>query len=161
MGRPTYDEACRAFRWADSRRALGWPDAGEVSLGETIVDRHAGRERPALRWLARDGARREHSFDHLARLTDRFAGALRALGVERGDRVAGYLPRVPETLVAMIATWKAGAIWVPIFTGFGPDAIAYRVAHAGAKVLCTHEDYRGRVPSAPGGARIVTIGAGA
>ena len=42
----------------------------------------------------------------------------------------GYLPRVPETLVVMLGTWKAGAIYVPIFTGFGPDAIAYRMAHS-------------------------------
>jgi len=161
VSRPSYDEVCRAFSWADSRRALGWTASGDVSLGETILDRHAGGGRPALRWFGKDGERRAHSFDDLARLADRFASALGALGVERGDRVAGYLPRVPETLVAMIGTWKAGAIWVPIFTGFGADAIAYRVAHSRARVLCTHAAYRARVPAPlPGGARVVTVGAG-
>ena len=82
----------------------------------------------------------------LSRLSNRFANLLQSLGVDRGDRVAGYLPRVPETLVVMLGAWKAGAIYVPIFTGFGPDAIAYRMAHSGARVLCTHWEHASRVP---------------
>ena len=59
----------------------------------------------------------------------------------------------------MIGAWKAGAVYVPIFTGFGADALGFRVTHSGAKVLCTHKEYRDRVP--PLDARIVTIGGGA
>ena len=99
------------------------------------------------------------SFDELARLATRFAGFLADAGVRKGDRVAGFLPRVPETLAIMLGTWKAGAVYVPIFTGFGADAIAFRVRHSGAAVLCTHEEYRDRVPKVD--ARIVTIGGGA
>jgi acetyl-CoA synthetase len=158
VSRPSYAEACRAFRWADSLRALGWPGTGEVSLGETIVDRHAGAGRLALRWIGKDGSRRDYTFGELARLSDRFANLLRTLGVDRGDRVAGFLPRVPETLVTMLGAWKAGAVYVPIFTGFGSDAIAYRVGDSGARVLCTHWEYRDRVPaSLPGAARVVTV----
>ena len=57
--------------------------------------------------------------------------ALATQGVDRGDRVAGFLPRIPEMLIAMIGTWKAGAVYVPIFTGFGPDAVEFRVRHSG------------------------------
>ena len=58
----------------------------------------------------------------------------------------------------MLGAWKAGAIYVPIFTGFGPDAIAYRMAHSGARVLCTHWEHRGRVPDPlPGGAHLITV----
>jgi acetyl-CoA synthetase len=158
MNRPTYPAACANFRWVDSLRALGWTPAGEVSLGETIIDRHAGSGRPALSWFGKDGSRRQYTFDELSRLSNRFANLLRALGVGKGDRIAGFLPRVPETLVTMLGAWKAGAIYVPIFTGFGPDAIAYRMGHSGARVLCTHWEYRSRVPARlPADATIVTI----
>ena len=86
------------------------------------------------------------------------AGFLRAAGVEKGDRVAGYLPRVPETLALMLGAWKAGAVYVPIFTGFGADAIAFRVRHSGAKVLATRHECRNRVPPLPAGVVVMTVG---
>ena len=80
-------------------RALGWTPGGDVSLGETLVDRHATSGRSALSWFGVDGSHRAYTFAELGRLSKRFANLLAALGVDRGDRVAGYLPRVPETLV--------------------------------------------------------------
>ena len=144
---PSYPEAYRSFRWADTLRALEWSPTGSVNLGRTIVDRHVGSHRPALRWFGKTGHRQTLTFETLSRLSERFAGWLRDRGVAQGDRVAGFLPRVPEMLVAMIGTWKVGGVYVPIFTGFGPDAIEYRVRHSGAKVLCTHWEYRASVPA--------------
>ena len=159
--RPTYRDACRAFRWEESARALGWAPGEPVNLGHTIVDRHAGGGRPALRWLGKRGEDRTYSFDELGELTARFAAVLRAQGVEPGDRVAGFLPRVPEMLIAMIGTWKAGAVYVPIFTGFGPDAVEYRVRHSGARVLVTHREHRARLPEpVPPGVTVVTVAGG-
>jgi acetyl-CoA synthetase len=66
--------------------------------------------------------------------------------VRKGDRVATYLPRVPETFVAILGILRAGAVFVPIFTGFGPDGVRYRLQHSGAKVLCTHPEHRAQVP---------------
>jgi len=160
--RPTYRDACRAFRWEESARALGWAPGEPVNLGHTIVDRHAGGGRPALRWLGKRGEDRTYSFEELGELTARFAAVLRAHGVEPGDRVAGFLPRVPEMLIAMIGTWKAGAVYVPIFTGFGPDAVEYRVRHSGARVLVTHREHRARLPEPlPPGVTVVTVAGGA
>jgi acetyl-CoA synthetase len=156
--RPTYHDARAAFRWEESARALGWTTGERVSLGQTIVDRHAGADRPALRWLGRGGAARTYTFDELAGLTTRFASVLRAHGVGTGDRVASFMPRVPEMLIAMIGAWKAGAVYVPIFTGFGPDAIELRVRHSGAVALCTHHEHRGRLPATlPEATRVVTV----
>jgi len=156
--RPTYRDACRAFRWEESARALGWAPGEPVDLGHTIVDRHAGGGRPALRWLGKRGEARTYSFDELGRLTGRFANLLRAQGVGRGDRVAGFLPRIPEMLIAMIGTWKAGAVYVPIFTGFGPDAVEFRVRHSGARVLATHWEHRAHLPEpVPDGVTILTV----
>jgi len=157
--RPAYTEVCRAFRWEDSHRALGWTATAPVNLAETIVDRHTGSGRPALSWFGKNGASALVTYDELSARASRFAGLLRSLGVEPGERVAGLLPRIPETLVTMLGTWKAGAIYVPIFTGFGPDAIAFRVQDSGARMLCTHAAYRARVPDLPPGVRIITVGA--
>jgi len=59
----------------------------------------------------------------------------------------------------MLGTWHAGAVYVPIFTGFGDDAVAFRVAHSGAKILFAHHEYRDRVPTLRGGVTCVTVGA--
>jgi acetyl-CoA synthetase len=156
--RLTYPEACARFSWHASLAALGWTEHGDVNLADTFVERHADSRGDALRWFGKTGAARAVTFDELARLASRFAGFLAAAGVRKGDRVAGFLPRVPETLAIMLGTWKAGAVYMPIFTGFGPDAIAFRVRHSGAKVLCTHREYRDRVPALPPGTRVVTVG---
>jgi acetyl-CoA synthetase len=156
--RPSYEEVCARFSWATSLDALGWTADGAVNLAETLVERHAASGRRALRWFGKAGAEREVGFDELAGLANRFAGLLLALGVRPGDRVAGFLPRVPETIAIMLGTWKIGAVYVPIFTGFGADAVAFRVKASGARVLCTHHEHRGRVPSMPG-LTVATIGA--
>jgi acetyl-CoA synthetase len=157
-----YQDACRSFRWDEMVQALGWTSTGSVNLGRTIVDRHAGSSRPALYWFGKTGQRLTVTFDELSRLSHRFAGWLCAHGVGKGDRVAGYLPRIPETVVVMLGTWKAGAVYVPIFTGFGPDAIDFRLRHSGAKILCTHWEYRSRMPNEPSSVTTVTVeGAGA
>jgi len=158
MRRPSYDEAHRAFRWEDTLRALGWAPGDSVDLARTIVERHAGAGRAALRWFGKAGGARTLTFDELARLSAQVAAWLRSRGLRPGDRVAGFLPRVPETLAIMLGTWKAGGVYVPIFTGFGPDAIDFRLRDSGARVLCTHWEYRSRVPpSLPGAPAILTI----
>jgi acetyl-CoA synthetase len=61
-------------------------------------------------------------------------------------------------LIAMIGAWKAGAVYVPIFTGFGPDAIDFRLRHSGAAAICTHHEHRGRLPATlPAATRVVTV----
>src|SRR6202045_3206900 len=87
----------------------------------------------------------------------RIANLLRSLGVRKGDRVAGILPRVPETVAVMIGTWKIGGVYVPIFTGFGSDAICFRLHSSEAKVAFTHHEYRNRL-ARPSEVAVVTIG---
>jgi acetyl-CoA synthetase len=157
MSRPTHRDACQAFRWEDSARAMG-VTADALNLGRAIVDRHAGSGRAALRWFGKGGEARTYTFDELARLTARFANVLREWGVGPGDRVAGFLPRIPEMLIATIGTWKVGAVYVPIFTGFGTDAIDFRVRHSGARMLVTQWEQRGRLPEPlPGEVTVITV----
>jgi acetyl-CoA synthetase len=144
--KPSYADAVRSFDWGAVDRDLGWHDQEPINLGRTIVDRHADGARVALHWVGKHGSKVVVTFQDLRLLSNRIANLLRALGVRNGDRIAGVLPRVPETIAVMIGAWKAGAVYVPVFTGFGPDAIGFRLRDCGAKVVCTHHDYRTRVP---------------
>lgn len=159
---PEYLAAANQFDWRDVRHALGWGEAKAVHLAHTIIDRHRHSDRCALVFIDDQGRASRHSYAELAELSDRAASLLRDLGVRAGDRVAGFMPRGPEILIAMLGAIKAGAIYVPIFTGFKRDAIEYRLAHSGARVVFTHDSLRAQLPETlPGGALCVTVNAGA
>jgi len=144
--KPKYPEVYQSYRWDETLNALGWAGATEINLGHTIFDRHAASEDVALYWFGKTGIARRYTFGELSLLSNRFANLLRSLGVNKGDRVAGFLPRIPETIVVMVGTWKLGASYLPIFTGFGPDAIQFRVQHSRPKIFCTQWEYRMRLP---------------
>ena len=103
------------------------------------VDRWASEPRtidaPALIAEDEDGAVRTLSFGELAAAVDRAAAGLRALGVRPGDAVGVFLPMVPEAVIAAYAIAKVGALWVPIFSGFAPGAVASRLQDAGCRVV--------------------------
>jgi acetyl-CoA synthetase len=156
MRREPYSAAANRFHWNNVRAALGWPTTGKVSLGASIVDRHAARDNAAMIWIGKDGTDRRVSYRELSEGSNRFANVLQRQGIRPGDRVAGLMPRVPETLIAIVGILKVGAIYVPMFTGFGPDAIRFRLEHSRASLLVTHHEVRGQVPSAVG-TRILCI----
>lgn len=145
MDAPTYLEAQESFRWDQVLQLLDWPLDGPVNLGSTIIDRHADGDATAVVWVSKDGNEERLTYRQLARDSDRFANLLKRLGVEKGDRLAGYMPRTPETLTIMLGAFKVGAIYVPLFTGFGSDAIMFRVLDSGAKYLVTHSSVRSRI----------------
>jgi acetyl-CoA synthetase len=143
--KPSYADAVRDFDWSSVLRDLGWQDRAHINLGHTIVDRHASLHGVALYWIGKDHSRVTMTYRELRSLSNKVANLLRSLGVRKGDRIAGILPRVPETVAIMIGTWKAGGIYVPIFTGFGPEAIRLRLRNCEAKVAFTHHEYRNRL----------------
>ncbi|MCC7487880.1 MAG: AMP-binding protein [Burkholderiales bacterium] len=149
MSRKRYDEVIRSFAWSDVLAGLGWAGREGVNLAETVIDRQVRRGRggrSALCWIGPRGEERRVSYEALCESSSRFAGLLRRLGVGRGDRVATLMPRVPEAFAAMLGAFRAGAVLVPIFTGFGPDSVRFRLRHSGAKLLCTHHEHRDQVP---------------
>lgn len=147
MPSESYTDAVEAFDWSMVHEALGWHWGEKVSLGTSIVDRHAESGRVALICVGPDGGERRLSYRELSEASNRFANLLRSLGVEPGDRVAGLMPRGPEVIIAILGTLKLGAIYLPIFTGFGPDSISFRLDHAEVKILVTHQDFRKQLPS--------------
>jgi acetyl-CoA synthetase len=117
-----------------------WFVGGSINLTYNCVDRHATGElaqRPALIWEGEDGGVRTLTYLELAREVSRIANGLKAVGVGPGDRVGVYMPMIPEAAAASYACAKIGAIYMPIFSGFGAPAIATRLNDAEAKVLLT------------------------
>jgi acetyl-CoA synthetase len=127
----TYDEIIRLFRWRVP--AL-------YNIGVEVCDRWAEAEplRTAILNVQPDGKVEEISYGWLRDASNRLANVLSAHGIARGDRVAILLPQAPEVPVAHIATYKLGAIALPLAILFGVDALSYRLANSGAKALITN-----------------------
>ena len=100
-------------------------------------DRHVGADRTALVWEGRNGERATWTFEQLQATSARFANLLASRGIGAGDCVSGILPRTPELLITILGTWRAGDIYQPLFTAFGPKAIEHRVHTAGSKLVVT------------------------
>jgi len=121
-----YDELYRSFRWDVPARY----NIAHACCGQWAADRN----RFALYWEDESGATAAYSFWDIQVAANRLSNALAALGVKRGDRVAILLPQRPETAIAYIAIFQMGAIALPLSHLFGPDALEYRLEHAGASV---------------------------
>ncbi len=156
MAKPSYADTVRDFNWSSILNDLDWQDRADINLGHTIIDRYANLHGAALYWIGKDRSKITITYRDMRALSNKVANLLRSLGVHKGDRIAGVLPRVPETVAIMIATWKVGAIYVPIFTGFGPQAVSLRIRNCEAKVAFTHHEYRNRL-SEVNNVAVVTI----
>ncbi|HTL30468.1 MAG TPA: AMP-binding protein, partial [Tepidisphaeraceae bacterium] len=154
-----YDRAAKdpeSF-WADFARELEWispwshvlewkpPYAkwfvgGTLNVSANCLDRHvqAGRgDRPAFLWEGEPGDRRTLTYGELLADVCRFANVLKNLGVRKGDRVALYLPLIPELAIAMLACARIGAVHSVVFGGFSAEALRDRINDAEATVLVT------------------------
>src|SRR5260370_16015480 len=119
----TYDGLAAAFKWRIPQ---------QYNIGIDACDKWAdGSGRLALIYETREGQATRYTFDELKSLSDRFANALQRDGVKKGDRVGIFLPQSVETALAHLAVYKCGAIAVPLFALFGPDALQYRLADSG------------------------------
>jgi acetyl-CoA synthetase len=116
-----------------------WFEDGELNLSANCLDRHLATrgDKPALVWEGEPGDQRTLTFAELHAEVCRFAGVLRKLGVARGDRVAIYMPLIPEAAVAMLACTRIGAPHTVVFGGFSADALRDRINDCQAKVCVT------------------------
>ena len=145
-----YQRTCAEFSWSKARAQLdGLPDGRGLNIAHEAVDRHAAgprRDRVALRWLSKEGARRDFTYADLRDETNRFANVLKNLGVGKGDPVAVLAGRIPELYIAALGTLKNGSVFTPLFSAFGPEPIQSRINIARAKVLVTTDAlYRKKV----------------
>lgn len=126
-----YEELVRGFRWSVP---------ASFNIAQACCDRWAdGTGRLALIHLDAQGRAERITFDALRSASARFGNLLRAHGIGRGDRVAVLLPQGPEALLAHLAAYRLGAIAVPLFQLFGPDALEFRLRDSGAAAIVTDD----------------------
>jgi acetyl-CoA synthetase len=137
-------DVSRGPEWAE------WFVGAELNLADACVHRPAagtGADRPALVAEREDGVVRRLTRGELARAVDRCAAALQRAGVGPGDRVAAFMPTCAEVAIQLFATIRIGALFVPVFSGFGAEALAERLRDAGARLLFTADrSFRRGVP---------------
>lgn len=120
-------------------------------------DRHADSDAIALYWYAKDGRKEQYSFRELKKYSTQFASFLKSQGVRKGDRVSGLLPRTPELIITILATWRIGAVYQPLFTAFGPKAIEHRIQLAQSKLVITDLANREKLSEISNCPAIVTV----
>jgi acetyl-CoA synthetase len=156
-----WEEQARRLDWAQPwDQALDWSNppfakwfvGGKLNVAVNCVDRHvdAGHgEQVAYHWVGEPGDTRTITYAELKDEVCKAANALTELGVQAGDRVAIYLPMIPEAVISMLACARIGAVHMVVFGGFSPDALASRITDADAKVVITADGgYRRGAPSA-------------
>jgi acetyl-CoA synthetase len=156
--RPPYDAAVRGFDLAAARSAF----AGDVETGINACveccDRHVDGEARALDWIALDGHHETRSFAALRDAAARVANLLTAQGIRPGDVVAGMLPRTPDLVATILGTLRAGAVYQPLFTAFGPKAIQDRLTMSGARFVVTDTANRGKLETVEACPPIAVVG---
>ena len=120
-------------------------------------DRHADSDAIALYWYAKDGRKEQYSFRELKKYSTQFASFLKSQGVGKGDRVSGLLPRTPELIITILATWRIGAVYQPLFTAFGPKAIEHRIQLAQSKLVVADLANREKLSEISNCPSIVTV----
>jgi acetyl-CoA synthetase len=143
-----YAQAASAFRLEDLTALFQGDFTTGINACLECVDRHPPAA-IALDWESHDGKRASFTFAQLRDLSSRFANLLTAQNIRPGDVVAGMLPRIPELLVTILGTWRAGAIYQPLFTALGPKAIEHRLQLADAKLIVTDAANRPKLDDIP------------
>jgi acetyl-CoA synthetase len=156
-----WEEQARRLTWAKEwDQALDWSNppfakwfiGGQLNIAYNCVDRHveAGRgDRVAIHWEGEPGDTRTITYSDLLKSVSQAANTLTELGIQAGDRVAIYLPMIPEAAVAMLACARVGATHSVVFGGFSVDALSTRIKDADAKLVITADGgYRRGKPSA-------------
>ncbi|HET9595925.1 MAG TPA: acetate--CoA ligase [Anaeromyxobacteraceae bacterium] len=123
-----------------------WFIGGKLNATVNCIDRHVFGEKrlkAALIWVGEDGEEHTYTYNRLYREVNRFANAMKRLGVKKGDRVIVYMPLCPEGVVTMLACARIGAIHSVVFAGMGTQALRSRIEDSGAKmVVCSDFTFR-------------------
>lgn len=139
----------------DLSHGLAWPRwcvGGELNIVYNCLDKYIGtpvEHTTALVWEGEDKRTGSLTYGELFNQVNQSANALRALGLQKGDAIGLYMPMTPEIVIALLAIAKIGGIILPLFSGYGVEAVASRLADADAKALFTADGFyrRGRAIS--------------
>lgn len=143
-----YQKTYESFSWQDAEKEIEWFPQKRINAAYNAVDRNATnwrKNKVALYWEGEEDRELKLTFLELSLLSNRFANVLKKLGIERGDRVFFFLPRMPEFYFGFLGTLKLGAIAGTLFAAFGPNALLDRLGNSQAKVLVTNKELLPRV----------------
>ncbi|MBY0356879.1 MAG: acetate--CoA ligase [Candidatus Obscuribacterales bacterium] len=140
-----YEATYASFSWDQARKEISWFAEGKVNAAFNAVDRHMNdgrRNKVALYSVNAQNQLETFTFQDIYYLSNRLGNALKGLGVEKGDRVFVFMPRIPELYISTVAIAKIGAVVGPLFSAFGPDALKDRLSDSGAKVVITTQELK-------------------
>ncbi|WP_431020537.1 acyl-CoA synthetase [Burkholderia cepacia] len=144
---PAYADAVARFSIETAAQQLHGDLERGLNACVECCDRHASADADAiaLDWIDAGGQHRRYTFAQMKALSARVANLLVAQGVKPGDVVAGLLPRTPELVATILGTWRAGAVYQPLFTAFGPKAIEHRLRMSDARLVVTNVANRAKL----------------
>ncbi|MHA6262340.1 acetate--CoA ligase [Arenibacterium sp. CAU 1754] len=148
---PDPDLARASFSWETAQTFVDGLPGGGLNICYEALDRHVegGRaDQRAMRWLGQDGETRDFTYAQLLEGASRFAGVLAQHGIGKGDRVFSMMGRTPDVYFAALGTLRAGAVFTPLFSAFGPEPVRMRMEIGAASALITTETiYRRKIAS--------------
>lgn len=159
-----YEKTYEEFTWKKAEKAIEFFKDKTLNAAYNAIDRHAKgirKNKIALFFEGQNGDSQKYTFRDLKKLTDKFANALKNLGVERGDRVFLFLPTIPERYISFLGTLKLGAIVGTLFSAFQEVALLDRLSDSGAKIVVTNSILYPRIekvwPSLPNLEKVIII----
>lgn len=152
-----YKDVANAFDFENTAQHMLSGSLDALNACFECCDRHVDGEKVALYWQGKDGRKEQYTFAQFKQWSSQFANFLKSQGVQAGDRISGLLPRTPELIVTILATWRIGAVYQPLFTAFGPKAIEHRIQLAQSKLVVTDVGNRSKLDEVEQCPAIVTV----
>ncbi|HZG70908.1 MAG TPA: acyl-CoA synthetase, partial [Chondromyces sp.] len=153
-----YAELLADFSWEEVIKSFDWDVQEKFNMGHECCDRWADHpNRVAIYWEDEEGNTDVWTYKRLKEQSNRMANALRSLGVKKGDRVAGLLGKDMELIITVLATWKIGAVYVPMFTAFAQEAIKYRLQDCDCKILVTNQEQAAKLENVSISSQLILI----
>lgn len=143
-----YDEVLKNFSYEKYTKELKWFEKDKINAAYNAITRNAYSNRKnkiALYWIGENDEKEQYTFLQVEEKSNQIAHYLKSLGIEKGDRVFLFLPRVPELYFTFIAILKIGAVAGSLFAAFGPQALFDRLSQSGAKALITTSEMEKRL----------------
>ncbi|MBU1343204.1 MAG: AMP-binding protein [Proteobacteria bacterium] len=141
----SFNKLSSDFNWKNELSLFSKDISKGFNFSFEACDRYSDSDKTAIYWEDSQGNRESISHQKLSSLSDRVAVALQNQGAKPGDRIATLMPRIPELYATLLAIWKIGAVYVPLFTAFGPEAIFHRLESSRTRFLFTHGRFRKNV----------------
>lgn len=143
-----YEREAKRFVWKSIEEEIPLLSDNKFNAAYWAIDQNAKNQRKnkiALYWQGENEEKKKYTFLELSILSNKFARLLKSLGVEKGERVFFFLPRVPELFYGFLGTLKSGAVAGTLFSAFGPQALYDRLSNSKAKILITNRELLPRV----------------